>query len=368
MSAHLITDLSDAYRASDHSVGSLGKQLAALDTKALPVPTTIIIPQEALTAILEESQLVHELRSLYHNKSQHDDLARYHLREHVVDSIENVPLPTWFTEELLDAYHRYLHRGFIKIQHGSIESKMDVSRFEHIQGDANLVESLRAFWAKMVEHELIKHASIQTNNLAPSAIIVQAQTQAEASGIAYTVHPESGMRQHFFIQAIWGCPDPELMEQQADTYTVDNRTNSVIMRSVGTQARYYRRKQDSLETIPIPAELQNKPILNDELCAELSRILLRLKRQNLHHVEVSWELTPTGYEITSYKPYHTEPSKKNQKTYSTQTKILVTGGNPYKTKLDPLHLADGIGVLRSEYTYFSFGMHPLAAIKGKQRE
>lgn len=367
MSAQFITDLSDAHRAPDHSVGTLGKQLAALDTKALPIPTTVIIPREALAKVLEESRLIHDLRSHYHNESRHDELSRYHLRQHVVDSIQHITFPSWFTTQLLDAYHRYLHRGFVKLQHGSIESRMDASRFEHIQGDANLSESLRNFWAKIVELELIKHAALQTNSLAPSSIIIQAQTQAEAAGIAYTIHPESGMRQHFFVQAIWGCPDAQLLEEQSDAYMIDNRTHSVIMRSVGTQTRYYRRKQDGLETIPIPAEHQNKPILTDELCAELSRILLRLKRQNLHQVKVTWELTPSGYEITSYTPFHNETITKKSKTHTTLTKVFVTGGNPHKTNLDPLHLADGIGIVRSEYTYFDFGIHPLAAIKGKQR-
>jgi len=210
--------------------------------------------------------------------------------------------------------------------------------------------------------------TLRLETFAPSSIIFQSQTQAEASGFAYTLNPETGLRQHFYIAAIWGCPDTELMETAQDTYVVDNRSHAVIMRTVGSQPHYYRRKQDGVERVNIPLELQSKPVLPDELCAELSRILQRIKRQNIHHAKVFWELTPTGFEITEHTAFHETTERQPHRASQRATKVYITGGNPYKTRLDPLHQADGIGVLRSEYTYMTFGIHPMTAIKNRQRD
>lgn len=52
---------------------------------------------------------------------------------------------------------------------------------------------------------------------------------------------------------------------------------------------------------------------------------------------------------------------------TTATKLFISAGNPDKAAEYVTPLVDGVGVLRSEYTFAQFGDHPLAVIRSRKR-
>lgn len=369
MSAHVVIPLVEFSRYSAAVIGSLGVKLGQYDTRAIPLPITVAIPQTAFSQLLSENTILERLHHIK-NVSWDDPAARHAAKQAVRDAIIKQRLPDWFTEPLLTTYNSEFQRGFVRLLPSDAGSLIDATRFEHIQGDANLFQSLMEFWANWVEYQLDLNHVINRSTLTPDSIIIQEQTQASASGVAYSRHPTHQSKSQVYIQAIKGSPDSELMEGQADEFAVDIRSWNVVFRNVRSQTRMVARASDHLESIPVHYDEQLRPALTDDECVLLAQYIQQLKHHSIQHLKASWELTTKGFMLTSIDVDEEEVHRglNDKKSVRTLTKLYISGGNPQKAQTLTSNNPDGVGVLRSEFTYAQFGMHPAHIIHSRQRE
>ncbi|PIR61667.1 MAG: hypothetical protein COU66_02570 [Candidatus Pacebacteria bacterium CG10_big_fil_rev_8_21_14_0_10_44_11] len=367
MSAQVVIPLAEFLHYSRAVIGHYGVQLAELDHLALPLPTTIAIPQSALLAVLAEQNVLNTLLA-FRLSATTDPAERYRLKQLIKHQLLDQTLPDWFSQPILSSYHNQFQRGFVRLLPADTVPYLDQTQFEHIQGDANLFESLLAFWAKWVESQLDVQQTIKQSTLVPTAILIQAQVQAIAAGTAYSEHPVSGNKTQVFIRAIKGCPEPEIFESGADEFAVDTRTWNVVYRAVQAQTQRALRTQDGLERLAIPPTEQQQSSLTDQECLDLAQLVQQLKRHQLAQAEVEWELSPRGFVLTQVKQFETVGGGQTSKPVRTQTKLYISAGNPQKAQLLTAGQPDGVGVLRSEYSYAQFGIHPGHIVHSRQRE
>jgi phosphoenolpyruvate synthase/pyruvate phosphate dikinase len=368
MAAHVVIPLVEFSRYSEAVIGTRGVKLGKYDTLALPLPITVAIPQSAFSQLIDESGLISQLSEVK-KISWSDPAARQKAKEFLRSSIQKQKFPEWFSSPVLEIYHSEFQRGFVRLLPGEQVTQLDTTRFEHIQGDANFFESLLEFWSSWVEHQVDLQRTINRITLIPSSVIIQEQTQASASGVAYTQHPTHGIKTQVYIQAIKGCPYPELLDSQADDFAVDLRSWNVVFKNVQTQTRMMQRASDHVESLPLPYSEQLSPALTDGECMKLAQYIQQLKLHAFEHQKVSWELTAKGFMLTDIAPLEdprlSPTAARKTKTF---TKVYVSAGNPHKANVVTSALPDGIGVLRSEYTYAQFGIHPAHIIHSRQRE
>jgi phosphoenolpyruvate synthase/pyruvate phosphate dikinase len=368
MAAHVVIPLVEFSRYSEAVIGTRGIKLGKYDTLALPLPITVAIPQTAFSQLIDESGLINQLSELK-KISWSDPASRQKTKELIRSAIQKLKFPEWFTRPVLEMYHSEFQRGFVKLLPGELVSQLDTTRFEHIQGDANFFESLLEFWSSWMEHQVDLERTINRSTLVPTAVIIQEQTQASASGVAYTQHPTHGIKTQVYIQAIKGCPDPELLDSQADDFAVDLRSWNVVFKNVQTQTRMTQRASDHVESLPLPYAEQLSPALTDGECMKLAQYIQQLKLHAFEHQKVSWELTAKGFMFTDISPLE-DPRllPVNSHKMKTFTKLYISAGNPHKSNLVTSASPDGIGVLRSEFIYAQFGIHPAHIIHSRQRE
>jgi phosphoenolpyruvate synthase/pyruvate phosphate dikinase len=102
---------------------------------------------------------------------------------------------------------------------------------------------------------------------------------------------------------------------------------------------------------------------------KLAQYVQQLKHHSFNHHKVSWELTPKGIMFTEIAPLEDlDQTKKPASQLKTFTKIYVSAGNPHKANVVTAASPDGIGVLRSEFMYAQFGIHPAHIVNSRQRE
>jgi len=366
MSAPVILELNELRKTSSSEVGTLGTELAKLNQLAVPLPKSLIIPRLTLEKLSDDLQIAINVKNICQNINWSDPANRYHAKQAIANQVFNREFPNWFSQKLYNLYHSQLKRGLVRILPGSKESSLDVTRFEHIQGDSNLFESLKQYWLHWLEHEIDLASSVEELHIIPTAIIMQEQSLALVSGKCYSYHPQSGNKSQIFISAIKGAPASELFEDHADQYVVDVRTDNVVFREVKTQTRYFQRSRDQLISRPLDHQAQLSPNLTDEQCVQLAKIVLHLKHQQLSHFKLDWELTHNGFIITQYDQddISKEPQTIQQKTI---TKIYLAIGNPHQINSLP-DTADGIGVFDSQYAYLDFGIHPQQICHSRIRE
>src|SRR5690606_3003787 len=115
---------------------------------------------------------------------------------------------------------------------------------------------------------------------------------------------------------------------------------------------------------------QLSPSLSDEDCAILAHYVVQLKQKSLHHQKVTWELTFKGFMFTKIETEDSsiETAAKKLHSVRTFTKLYISAGNPQKAQTLTSTKPDGIGVLRSDFTYAQFGIHPGHIIHSRHRE
>lgn len=366
MSAHVVIPLSEVSRYSTNVVGTRALNLAKYDALALPLPETVIIPTSSWQKLAEEN----DLAKFFTNKSLHDQwndaTKRHYVKQELRKLISQQTLPEWFTQPILHEYHNLFARGFVRLLPGDQISTLDTTRFEHIQGDSNLFESLKEFWASWIEDVLELTHNFNHTALIPGAVLIQAQSQPSVSGVAYTKHPDTGNKAQIAILAHKGAPDQELLANQSDQFLVDIRTWNVVFRKVVSQTRMLQRATDHIESVPVPFQEQLHPSLSDTECLQLAQLISQFKQHSMQHFQIYWELDDEGFKFTDFTA---DPETKTRKPASlkTLTKLYVSAGNPYKA-LQRTDQIDGIGVLRSEYTYAQFGIHPAHIVHSRQKE
>ncbi len=368
MSAPVILDLSELAQASSSEIGSLGVKLAKLNQLAVPLPKTLIIPHSTWEKLGTDWQIKDKLKQICQRIDEHDPAERYRAKKEIARYFSKQVFPDWLSQSLFKLYHSELKRGLVRLLPGSANNSLDVSHFEHIQGDANLFESLKNYWLHWLEHRLDFTDAIESLNLIPTAVIIQEQALALASGQCFTCHPHSGNKSQIFIQAIKGAPAPELFEDQADQYVVDIRTWNVVFRQVNTQLRYFQRTSDQLESRPLDYQSQLTPNLTDEQCVQLAHLATHLKQQHLSHFRLDWELTPNGFVVTNQEQVELLTNQATNNRQRTVTKIMFIAGNPHQTNQSLPSSADGIGLFQSHYAYLDFGIHPQHICRSHHRE
>lgn len=366
MSANVVIPLSECARFSPDVVGSRSVKLAKYDALAIPLPLTIVIPVTTLQKLVQENNLADFFTKKQLHEQWSNPSSRHAVKQQLKRLIIDQPLPDWFTEPILLHYHKSFERGFVRLFPGDVVSTIDPTRFEHIQGDANLFESLKEFWAHWVEATLEIDHTFHYSALLPGTIVIQAQGQPLASGIAFTRHPDSGNKTQVLILAHKGAPDQELLASQADHFSVDVRTWNVVFRQVNAQTRMLQRTTDQLNTLPVPFADQLKPTLNDAECLELAQLVNQFKQHSFAHHTIQWEQDANGFVFTDFIPEQ-DAAKKQRAAQRTLTKLYISAGNPYKAPQSTMNI-DGVGVLRSEYTYAQFGVHPAHIVHSRQRE
>ncbi len=365
MACPVVIPLDQSLHFSPAQIGSLGVTLGKLFSEDIPIPETIVIPPETLYRLTQENRL-YALLSENSPELSHDAARNAQFKKKIQQVICTQKLPGWFVSEILTQFNRKFRDGFISIQPGNYFPKFATERFQHIQGEANSLESLLLAWAELIYLCFEKHMVLRPIHFAPAPLILQAQHQAIVSGLGHTLHPQKLSKTQVFIQAIWGSPDQHLLMEESDSYSVDVRTWGIIDQQVATKTKQYRRESDSLISVHVPQQYQKQSVLNPAQITAIAQIIFAIKQCRLEHQVISWELAKEGVFVTGIRESQIEPTVAHA-TKKTVTKLYISTGNPQKHLPALLPTIDGIGVLRSEYTLAKFGVHPMHVIQSKQK-
>lgn len=347
-------------------VGTLGAVFGTLFSEGIPVPPMVVVPQETMLRLARESRLAEDLEDAKSWYDPHDPVSKHKLKNLLQRKITSQFLPDWFTQEIIGVYHGDFHNSFVKLTLSEQLFGHDDSNYTHVYGEANLVESFLELWAHSVELKLLKGEQPHQSWLAPSPILLQAQYQPVVSGIAFTNNPAQGLKNQVLLKAIWGAPDTALLEENSDSFAVDIRTWHIVHRDLATKTKQFQRESDGRVSREVPAKYYLHATLTDEQAAAIAQVVFAIKQKRLNQQLVGWELTRQGLFITNIKEI-TDPTSHQHHLKKTITKLYISTGNPYKHTPHLTKEMDGVGVLRSEYTYAKFGVHPLHAIRSRQK-
>jgi phosphoenolpyruvate synthase/pyruvate phosphate dikinase len=311
-------------------VGAYALNLASLATKDIPLPVSFCLPVSGLQAIAQHNQLPKQFAQITQSLDPSHQLQVEQAVRAVRQLIRQQAIPESVADKLFSFYQQHLQRDFIRLIASPVRGfDTDYKRENNIKGEANMIESILTLWARNVgQYQLLQQ------QLHPVAIVIQAQSQPQSSGLAYTQHPQTGDKTRFVIKSRWGvyAPDefnPESGEALTDSiptgqdqFIVDQHSWKVVQQDIQPQKQLLQRRLDQLQLKTVGKEKVQAPSLSPEQVVELSKLIKRIKLNHVKQLRIHWSLRQEQLVITKIKPYNFKLPKQKQ---GSRPKTLALG-------------------------------------------
>jgi phosphoenolpyruvate synthase/pyruvate phosphate dikinase len=358
MSTPALLLLSEFIDAEKSQLGSLGSQYASLHRQHVPLPQMLAIPRDTLHQIATANNLLQKVEKLAKLRPSTTEFS-----EKLHRLIARQQLPDSLATDLARKYHGYCKQGFVTLFASPLVPGAPLLIDENLKGEATVQEGVLELWARCVTDSktLTSRSAPTLDKLIPAAILIQRQPDATVSGTGFTRHPLTGDRSTLLIQSAWGCHTSPLPTGEGDSFEVDARTYHLLRKNIRTQTTHRKLTLGGAELKPLPKEHAGKPTLSTKQVERIARLLFHLKQKSLHHYRITWALeqeTLYCLRLTELNPVSTHPTI----SMRTSTKLFASIHNHASLTPETISQLDG-ALLRLEYSYAKFGMHPLAALQ-----
>lgn len=168
--------------------------------------------------------------------------------------------------------------------------------FLHVCGEAQLLTYIARCWASLWSENAAayrRHYETRAGTPLPPprmAVLVQQLVDAEAAGVAFTVHPTTGDRTRVLINSGWGLGQSIVDgEVEADTWVLDRETLAVVEQRVGLKASRTGAGPDAPRE-RLPDHLHRAPSLTSEHAAAVAALALRAEAITGGPADVEWAI------------------------------------------------------------------------------
>src|SRR5262249_15184535 len=149
---------------------------------------------------------------------------------------------------------------------GQMETYLDV------RGEEALLAAARRCWASLWTPRAISYRARQgvAHAAVRLAVVVQQMVEAEAAGVLFTANPVSGHRGQMVLDAVPGLGEALVGGQVTpDHWVVDAASGRVLEARISRKEAMTQPSGGGTRLVPLPAEVQDRPVLDDAQLAAL---------------------------------------------------------------------------------------------------
>jgi len=276
-------------------IGAKALNLAILFKKGFKVPPGFIISGRLFKSLFSKIPL----QTLY--KCSAEELGDK--CQSIIKQIKNIKLPESVMDEIIEAYLSLsvdldkpsaaslleTKEVFVAVRASHIGNKMPASQtILNVKGTKRLFQAIFDCYALNFTSESISFRK-QNNADLKVALIVQKMVDAEKSGVALSVNPETGKKE-IIIKACFGLGQG-LTAVTPDVYIVDKRTLSVRDIKVADKKYEFVRDFETHKTTKHTLGSKSmKQVLYDNDIIELARILKKIVNLYGAEQEIEWAM------------------------------------------------------------------------------
>lgn len=155
--------------------------------------------------------------------------------------------------------------------------------------------AVKDLWLSIWDERVLNyHATSELNGAPPAmAVVIQPLLEAQAAGVAYSVHPLTGRATQVVINAVAGLA-ATLVDGRAtpDQYVVEMAENSqptqIRERTIAGQTQALRMTGQGLQQIPLPDEAVGQATLSDDRLFALAHAAKQIEKTFGHPVDLEW--------------------------------------------------------------------------------
>lgn len=315
-----LTDISSQDAAS---AGGKGASLGELIRAGFPVPPGFVILTDAFARFLKETKNDTRINLLLHKVDMSDMHSVGNTSKRITSLIKNRKVPADITQEIRESFDA-LGVTHVAVRSsataedstsaawaGQLESYLNVT-------EKDLLERVQDCWASLFTPRAIYYRFEKNLDKNPIlvAVVVQEMVQADASGIAFSVHPVTGDVNNLIIEAGPGLG--EALSQGTitpDSYIIEKKS---------------RRIKGGNIHIQLP---DTKQVLSEQQILELSNLVLNIESHYEVPIDVEWALENQRFFIVQSRPVTTLTNEPTEHRFEKMTLVGIRRTDPFQASL-----------------------------------
>jgi len=288
---------------------SLGELLSGLASKGINVPNGFATTAEAFRDFLDYNQLPEKLAALMNSldKKDYNNLADIGAQARKLFYCAD--MPDSLGGAIAEAYAWLSVDGNDDVAVRSSATAEDLPNasfagqhesFLHVSGETSVIDFVQMCFASLYTDRAIKYR--EDNGFAHDKVAlsvgVQLMVDADegASGVIFTLEPESGFRDIIHISGVWGLGENIVQgESTPDEFLVfkpllGKANDPIIRRTLGAKQMTMMKATDSRNTVNIetPAILRDRYVLDDTELLLLSKWALLIEKHYGKPMDIEW--------------------------------------------------------------------------------
>ncbi|MDR0334262.1 MAG: phosphoenolpyruvate synthase, partial [Methanomassiliicoccaceae archaeon] len=296
-------------------VGGKGANLGELTSAGFPVPNAFVLSTLAYDYFLEKSKIFGKIQKELGTIKKDSDQTLTDASARIRALFEQFEIPADLKKEILDAYANLFpggKKGFVAVRSSATaEDLPDASfagqqeTFLNVSTPDDLIDKVRKCWSSLFTARAISYREKQgfAHDQVKLAVVVQRMVNSEASGIMFTVDPNSG-KDDIIIEAGFGLGEAIVCgEVTPDTYTVNKGHMEIVKKRIATQKwKYIKGASGATKKADIPKEQQKAQKIEDRFVIELASVGRQIEIHYERPMDIEWCIEENKVYIVQARP------------------------------------------------------------------
>ena len=314
----MIVDFKQVGKTDIGLVGGKGANLGEMVRAGFPVPPGFIVTSAAYFNVLQINNLKPKIKSFLDDLDIHDIHSLNQVSQQIKSLISRAKIPDQLA---LDIIKRYLKLGsghnqtLVAVRSSATAEDLPDASFAgqqetylNVQGEANLIQNIRACWASLFEPRAIfyrqeKHFDHFKVGI---AVPVQQMIQSRISGIMFTVNPVTNNKNQLVIEAIWGLGEKIVLGAYTpDHYLIQKLSWKILQKQTNPQTKQLTLSQDKNRELKLPKNKQRQTKLTDEQIIYLAKLGHQIQQHYFFPQDIEWALTDNKFYLVQSRPITT---------------------------------------------------------------
>ncbi|BBX73075.1 phosphoenolpyruvate synthase [Mycobacterium shinjukuense] len=304
-------------REDAEEAGGKGANLGELVAAGLPVPPGFVVLRSGYLSSMQAGGVAAELAALHREAlAQVDTGARLaELCQRMQNLVTKAGLSDQVRDQLLASYRALGPDCAVAVRSSATgEDGRDASfagmnqTLTNVTGEDALVEAVKRCWASLFTPRVISYRASRGFVADPAmAVVVQRMVASERAGVAFSIDPSTGERDHIVIEAAVGLGEVVVSGKvQPDTYVVDKKTLRVLDAKIGHQAFKIERGPDGHDAIvELGAAQAEARVLDDDALRRVAELVIAAEAHHGCPQDVEWAIASGKTWLVQARPITT---------------------------------------------------------------
>ena len=338
-----ILEFNEINKESISEAGGKGANLGEMTQAGFPVPPGFVIPSAGYKLFISENQFAKKIKDILETTNVKHPRELQNASEKIRGILHSGKIPDEIKFETVKRYNKmgsWVKSAVVAVRSSATAEDLPGASFAgqqetylNVQGDANLLESVRDCWASLFTARAIfyREENKFDHFKVALAVIVQEMIQSEVSGIAFTVDPRGHDKHKMIIEAIWGLG--ELIVQGSitpDKYEVERHSLEILSAEKQSQTLQLVKVGRENKERSVPVHRRDRQKLTEPKIKELSGILQKIHTHYYFPQDIEWAYKGGKFYIIQSRPITTlgnsdSDSNKAEKDIQKTGEVILQG-------------------------------------------